>query len=196
MKENWFKSNILIFQLPCLQKFQPQSVDFLEISNPKAVLENTLRHFATLTKGDVISINYNDKIYELCILETRPGEAVSIIECDLNVDFAAPVGFKEPERKEKENNRSRAANNKDKPIINEGYRLDGKVKKVDQSITTPKETSKIIDKSKRGIPDYDYQFGFIKLNQILDLTETEEMQVEKPKEPQGFKLKHIKWSND
>ena len=30
-------------------KFQPQSQDFLDISNPKAVLENTLRNFACLT---------------------------------------------------------------------------------------------------------------------------------------------------
>ena len=32
-------------------KFQPQSEDFLDISNPKAVLENALRNFACLTTG-------------------------------------------------------------------------------------------------------------------------------------------------
>jgi len=31
-------------------------------------------------------------------VETKPQDAVSIIECDLNVDFEAPVGYKEPER--------------------------------------------------------------------------------------------------
>ena len=46
-------------------KFQPQSVDFLDISNPKAVLENVLRTFACLTKGDVLAIKYNDKVGEL-----------------------------------------------------------------------------------------------------------------------------------
>lgn len=59
-------------------------------------LENALRSFATLTKGDVISIHYNDKDFELCILETKPGNAVSIIECDMDVDFAPPVGYVEP----------------------------------------------------------------------------------------------------
>lgn len=66
-------------------KFQPQSTDFLDITNPKAVLENGLRNFACLTTGDMIAIMYNQKIYELCVLETKPGSAVTIIECDMNV---------------------------------------------------------------------------------------------------------------
>jgi ubiquitin fusion degradation protein 1 len=69
-------------------KFKPQSVDFLDITNPKAVLENCLRNFACLTSGDVIAINYNNKIYELLVLETKPGQAVTIIECDMNVSTA------------------------------------------------------------------------------------------------------------
>ena len=34
----------------------------------------------------------------MCILETRPGDAVSIIECDMDVDFAPPVGYEEPNK--------------------------------------------------------------------------------------------------
>lgn len=66
-------------------KFQPQSSEFLDITNPKAVLENALRNFACLTTADLIAIKYNNKIYELCVLETKPGNAVTIIECDMNV---------------------------------------------------------------------------------------------------------------
>lgn len=66
-------------------KFEPQSAEFLDITNPKAMLENALRNFACLTAGDMIAIRYNDRIYELRVLETRPGEAVSIIECDMDV---------------------------------------------------------------------------------------------------------------
>uniref|UniRef100_A0A669B9J6 Ubiquitin recognition factor in ER-associated degradation protein 1 n=1 Tax=Oreochromis niloticus TaxID=8128 RepID=A0A669B9J6_ORENI len=87
-------------------KFQPQSPDFLDITNPKAVLENALRNFACLTTGDVIAINYNEKIYELRVMETKPDKAVSIIECDMNVDFDAPLGYKEPERRCTEQQRS------------------------------------------------------------------------------------------
>lgn len=50
-----------------------------------SVLENCLRNFSCLTTGDVIAIKYNSKVYELCVLETKPGNAVIIIECDMNV---------------------------------------------------------------------------------------------------------------
>ena len=66
-------------------KFEPQSPDFLDITNPKAMLENALRSFACLTSGDMIAIRYNSKLYELRVLETRPGPGVSIIECDMDV---------------------------------------------------------------------------------------------------------------
>lgn len=78
-------------------KFQPQTSDFLKISNPKAVLEATLRGFTCLTKGDTIAINYNNKTYYIDVLEVAPGEAISIIETDVNVEFAAPADYVEPE---------------------------------------------------------------------------------------------------
>jgi len=77
-------------------KFQPLSKDFLDLTNPKAVLEMRLRHFACLSKGDIVAINYNNKVYELNVMETKPAAAVSIIECDMNVDFEAPPGYEEP----------------------------------------------------------------------------------------------------
>eukprot|EP00904_Undaria_pinnatifida_P002860 jgi/Undpi1/12575/HiC_scaffold_6.g02244.m1 len=76
-------------------KFQPQSVDFLEISNPRAVLETTMRHFSCLTEGDVICLPYNDRNYYLEVKELKPSKAVGIVETDLNVDFDAPVGYDE-----------------------------------------------------------------------------------------------------
>lgn len=78
-------------QVATYSKFQPQSVDFLDITNPKAVLENCLRGFACLTTGDLVAINYNNRIYELCVLETKPGRAVTIIECDMNVRERPPL---------------------------------------------------------------------------------------------------------
>ncbi|KAJ1924984.1 ubiquitin fusion degradation protein [Tieghemiomyces parasiticus] len=78
-------------------KIEPQSVDFLDISDPRAVLENSLRNFSTLTEGDIITISYNDKQYGIRVLETRPsGRGISIVETDLEVDFAPPVGYVEP----------------------------------------------------------------------------------------------------
>lgn len=77
-------------------KLQPVSKEFLEVHNPRVVLENSLRHFATLTKGDNIVINYNNKKFEIEIVETRPSDAISIIEADIEVDFAPPKDYVEP----------------------------------------------------------------------------------------------------
>jgi ubiquitin fusion degradation protein 1 len=82
-------------------KLQPQSTSFLDISDPKAVLENAFRNFSCLTKGDLFTFAYNDQIYEMAILDTKPENdrnAISVVEVDLEVDFAPPVGYEEPQR--------------------------------------------------------------------------------------------------
>lgn len=65
--------------------FEPQSIEFLEISNPTALLENALRGFACITKGEIIVIHYNNRIYELKVLDTKPRDVINIIECDMDV---------------------------------------------------------------------------------------------------------------
>ena len=84
-------------------KIQAQSTSFLDISDPKAVLEQAFRNFSCLTKGDIFTFAYNDQVYEMAVLETKPGgegtkNAVSVLETDLEVDFAPPVGYEEPKR--------------------------------------------------------------------------------------------------
>ncbi|KAJ7222678.1 hypothetical protein O6H91_14G080200 [Diphasiastrum complanatum] len=79
-------------------KLQPHTQDFLDISNPKAVLETTLRNFSCLTVGDNIMVAYNNKKYYIDIIETKPASAISIIETDCEVDFAPPLDYKEPEK--------------------------------------------------------------------------------------------------
>lgn len=83
-----------------LVKLQPQDTNFLEITDPKAVLEKAFRQFSTLTKGDIFSFKYNDTIYEVAVLEVKPTSeklGVSMLETDVSVDFAPPVGYKEPQ---------------------------------------------------------------------------------------------------
>jgi len=93
-------------------KLQPQSVDFLDISDPRAVLEHSLRQFSAMTVGDLIAIHYNNKVYEILVLETKPdASGISVVETDLQVrsffmacmivilgqvDFAPPIGYEEP----------------------------------------------------------------------------------------------------
>jgi len=152
-------------------KFQPLSADFLELTNPKAVLEMRLRHFACLSTGDVIAINYNNKIYELNVLDTKPAAAVSIIECDMNVDFESPVGYKEPTKEDY----APQPMEEDEPELDiskllpeqqgfvafagSGNRLDGKKKRTNSENEVQ---SKQLAEYTRGIPDYNFEVGNIK----------------------------------
>jgi ubiquitin fusion degradation protein 1 len=82
-------------------KLQPQSPDFLEISDPKAVLENAFRNFSCLTTGDVFQFAYNDQVYDIAVIATKPEtekKGICTLETDLEVDFAPPVGYEEPKK--------------------------------------------------------------------------------------------------
>lgn len=80
-------------------KLQAQTVHFLEVSDPKAVLEQALRHFSCLTQGDIVEIIYNSIVFGFLVLETSPGGGgINVLDTDLEVDFAPPKGYVEPER--------------------------------------------------------------------------------------------------
>jgi ubiquitin fusion degradation protein 1 len=144
-------------------KFQPLSTDFLDITNPKAILENALRNFACLTTGDCVAIRYNEKTYELKVLETRPGNAVSIIECDMDVEFAAPEDYVEPVKPKRDDKMDvgdtlHTEETEDVssfvPFVGLGNRLDGKTSDVISE-------TKLVSRHRRGIPDYDFEIGTI-----------------------------------
>jgi ubiquitin fusion degradation protein 1 len=117
-------------------KLQPHTMDFLDISNPKAILETTLRNFSCLTTGDSIMVAYNNKKYYIDIIEAKPSHAITIIETDCEVDFAPPLDYKEPERpsvpvpskKVQSEGQEAAAEEEPKfnPFTGSGRRLDGK----------------------------------------------------------------------
>lgn len=149
---------------PCeYAKFQPVTLEFLEITNQKAVLENELRNFACLTKGDLIAVSYINKIYQLSVLELKPADAVNIIECDMSVDFEAPEGYVPPKVHPKKRLESMETEEKDPALEaaaqemegffafkGTGQRLDGKVK--DNAAVNRKSGAR-----RRGIPNYDYK---------------------------------------
>lgn len=79
-------------------KLQPHETAFIDIANPKAVLEIAFRNFSCLTRGDVIQVQYNDRKYDLNVVDVKPNTygAVSIVETDVQLDFDAPVDYVEP----------------------------------------------------------------------------------------------------
>lgn len=93
-------------------KLRPHKTEFIELSNPKAVLEIGLRTLSCITKNDKIKVEFNNQIYFLDVLEIKnPAgqdcEAADLRETDLRTDFAPPLDYEEvmeKRRKEEESN--------------------------------------------------------------------------------------------
>ncbi|XP_062534384.1 ubiquitin fusion degradation protein 1 homolog, partial [Armigeres subalbatus] len=143
------------------------------------------------------AIKYNNYTYELSVLETKPGPAVTIIECDMNVEFAPPVGYTEPQKKAKEEEPMTVDPAELMPepagfvaFKGSGSRLDGKKKKEGSvSESAPVQRANYV----RGIPDYDHPFGLLRFDRTV---RKEESNDNKPEEDPfeafkgtGFSLK-------
>lgn len=96
-------------------KIQAQNLEFLEVSDPKAVyvavftfnylstvmadgfvsalsLESCLRNFSCLTQGDIFSVSYNMISFEFLVMEVHPGDrrGISCQDTDLEVRLTLP----------------------------------------------------------------------------------------------------------
>ena len=164
--------------VPCTYaKFQPITMEFLEFTNPKSILETTLRSFACLTLGDIITIHYIGNEFQLRILELKPKDEVTIIECDMEVDFAPPEGYVSPKRvipvKEE-----MQTDKLDPEILataglqnffafkGSGQRLDGKTKGTDSPGLNDQT------QVRRGIPNYSYKPNKITFPSAMKLAKT------------------------
>lgn len=68
-------------------KLQPVDKNFLELEQPKEVLETTLRSYLTLQQGQFIKIFFENECYILNVIETKPDGVIDILNTDLEVDF-------------------------------------------------------------------------------------------------------------
>ena len=80
-------------------KLQPQSVAFLDIDDPKGALEGAIgRGYVVLCRGDVIQFRHLGRDYKVEIQSVSPDDGrgvILVVETDLSVDFAPPVGYVE-----------------------------------------------------------------------------------------------------
>ncbi|ODV61750.1 polyubiquitin-binding protein UFD1 [Ascoidea rubescens DSM 1968] len=125
-------------------KLEPQSVDFLDISNPKAVLETALRNFSTLTVNDIIEFNYNDNIFKVKVLEVKPKSSyngICVIETDLQTDFAPPVGYVEPDykalQKQKNSRNNNSLNNPNRNVMSKKLNYASMLKEPSNGSSNP-----------------------------------------------------------
>merc|ERR1712002_642038 len=154
-------------------KFQPVTAAFLQVSDPKAILENAFRTFACLTRGDTIVLRYNNTDYELMVKELKPADAVVIIECDLHFEFEPPEGYEENSAASGSVVDTDAArvqrdvadfirrNSGFNAFSGSGKRLDGRRRK-DSTSTEPNDEELVAaaaGQQQRGLPNYKWRLG-------------------------------------
>lgn len=61
--------------------------DFLELSDPKAILEYHLRYHAVISQHDTIVIKFLGKDYHIDVEKTLPTSSISLINTDIKVEF-------------------------------------------------------------------------------------------------------------
>ncbi|KAG6722227.1 hypothetical protein I3842_03G150300 [Carya illinoinensis] len=71
-------------------KLQPERIGFSDLPNHKAILETGLRQHATLSQGDILTVNYGELAYKLKVLELKPSSSISVLETDIEVDIVGP----------------------------------------------------------------------------------------------------------
>jgi len=78
-------------------KLKPRKTAFIELSNPKAVLERFMsKDYPVISVGDTLSINHLDTIYHIDVVECQPGNSINILNTDVNLDFDTPADYVEP----------------------------------------------------------------------------------------------------
>ncbi|CAD8122653.1 unnamed protein product [Paramecium sonneborni] len=118
-----------------LIKIQPHETAFVDLPDPRAILENQLRNYICLTQGETITITFNKIKYMIDIVEVMPKTdklAVCINEADVEIDFLQPLDYTEaPSQKLIKNNSTLGMEQEQKQqeqavFIGKGVRLDGK----------------------------------------------------------------------
>lgn len=84
-------------------KLQPYKTEFLELPDPKAVLEKQLANYACLTVGDMITVKVSDeKSYLLNVLEVSPksqNDCICVIDTDIELDITRALDYVEKPKK-------------------------------------------------------------------------------------------------
>lgn len=53
-------------------RIQPHETAFIDLPDPRAILEKELRNYTVLTKGDTIHIEFMKQHFSIDILEVKP----------------------------------------------------------------------------------------------------------------------------
>jgi ubiquitin fusion degradation protein 1 len=85
-------------------KLRLHSAAFVELSDPKAILEKILsRDYPVLTQGHTIALHHTElnRTFYIDVIKTEPAEMINITNTDINVDFDAPLDYIPPQSPER-----------------------------------------------------------------------------------------------
>lgn len=133
-------------------KIRPHKTEFIDLPDPKAILEHHLRNFVCVTLNETISISILGKEYLLDILELKPKtqyNAVVLVDTDISLEFAPPLDYVEPVRKQpatpappgqgQGQGQATAPLKPGTPFGGPAVRMDGKALKPEQTVVAEKE---------------------------------------------------------
>ena len=129
-------------------KIRPHKTEFIDLPDPRAILEIHLRDFVCFTKNETIAINFMGKQYLLDVLELKPENqynAAILIDTDLNIEFEAPLDYVEPVRQPAQQKKDST------PAQPQGLRIDAKPLKDSQMAPTEPEYDPRLHKIPHGI---------------------------------------------
>lgn len=83
-----------IFPLANYIKIKPEKTKFIELDDPKNILEKYLeKNYIILQKNTDISIKYEDIVYIIKIVNIKPENICLITNTDINVEFEQPFDY-------------------------------------------------------------------------------------------------------
>ena len=129
---------------------QPHETAFIDLSNPKAILENELTNYSCLQEGETINIHHLGRDYLIDIVECKPEKCISIVEADINLEFKEPKDYKEVPLK-KTHSKIKAEEEKKAEEKNYGetfVRIDGKKLTKKQIAKLYKKENEELEKKK------------------------------------------------
>jgi len=107
-------------------KLEPLNAGFLQLDDPKLVLENHLPTHTCLTLGDTINVPYKDLEYKLKVVELRPQNdcnAVLITETDCELEFLVEQKQQSVIKQQSQQKARKTTNPTFVPFSGNGYKL-------------------------------------------------------------------------
>ena len=68
-------------------KIKPKEIEFETNSNAMAILESNLKNYVCVTKGDTITVQFDEKKYLIDVVECQPKDAISLTNVDLEIEY-------------------------------------------------------------------------------------------------------------